>query len=396
MRPPSAVSGAPAPAAGAARAVAEARGAPAGPREARPDDPDTAALRSLLAVNPLPTLVLDRADLRVLAANEAALAQHGCAAHELLGRCWADRVVAAPGLLAGPASGSEDADAPALVKRRDGERVPVRVRVRDATWAGRAARLAVTAPAPGPAPERLRELDRLARLGGLAAGLAHRINNPVATILAGSELALACEDEPAWREHWREALHESAAAARQAARVLRGLLELARGGAGEHRVEDLRELVRRARRPGGGAAAAGVVLHLPADPVPARVCALGLEQALEALVRNATESHAAVGVREPVRVALQRGADGSSRVRVRDAGRGIPEEHRAHVFEPFFTAGRPGHLGLGLTVAREIARAHGGDVRAGRAPGGGASLTLELPPAGVPQAAARRYPGGGD
>jgi two-component system sensor histidine kinase ChvG len=65
---------------------------------------------------------------------------------------------------------------------------------------------------------------------------------------------------------------------------------------------------------------------------------------------------------------------------VRDRGPGVAEEHRARVFERFFTtdADRDG-TGLGLAIARAVARAHGGDVTLHETKGGGATFTVTLP-----------------
>lgn len=65
---------------------------------------------------------------------------------------------------------------------------------------------------------------------------------------------------------------------------------------------------------------------------------------------------------------------------VRDDGPGIPPGDLPHVFERFF-AGKNGHSGIGLSIAREIVLLHGGDIRA-EDTGGGAALTLTLPARG--------------
>jgi signal transduction histidine kinase len=69
--------------------------------------------------------------------------------------------------------------------------------------------------------------------------------------------------------------------------------------------------------------------------------------------------------------------DGLVSFRVRDTGTGIPESIRERLFEPFVT-GRTDGTGLGLAIVREIARAHGGDVRA-TSDGNGATFEIILP-----------------
>ena len=79
--------------------------------------------------------------------------------------------------------------------------------------------------------------------------------------------------------------------------------------------------------------------------------------------------------------------NGTVGIDVADDGPGFAEHDLAHVFEPLFRAdparsGAGAHSGLGLAIARRLARAHGGDVRAANDPAGGARLTVELPAAG--------------
>jgi len=70
-------------------------------------------------------------------------------------------------------------------------------------------------------------------------------------------------------------------------------------------------------------------------------------------------------------------------LRVSDTGCGIPEGSEARVFEPYFTT-RPGRLGVGLTVASGIVRAHGGRLRVGRGSPVGTEVTIEIPGSEAP------------
>ncbi|HEY0838167.1 MAG TPA: ATP-binding protein, partial [Azospirillum sp.] len=60
-------------------------------------------------------------------------------------------------------------------------------------------------------------------------------------------------------------------------------------------------------------------------------------------------------------------------------GPGLPPRARDHRFEPFAGAARAGGIGLGLALAREIARAHGGDLRLVESTGAGTVFALDLP-----------------
>ena len=65
-------------------------------------------------------------------------------------------------------------------------------------------------------------------------------------------------------------------------------------------------------------------------------------------------------------------------LRVQDTGPGIPPNELGEIFDPYFTT-KPEGNGLGLWIAQQIAVAHGGDLHAENAPGGGAVFVLTLP-----------------
>jgi signal transduction histidine kinase len=72
--------------------------------------------------------------------------------------------------------------------------------------------------------------------------------------------------------------------------------------------------------------------------------------------------------------------DGSQvEIRISDDGRGIPEQLKQQIFEPFFTQGKANGTGLGLTVAQKIVQDHGGDLRVERTSPAGTVLTVTLP-----------------
>jgi signal transduction histidine kinase len=80
-----------------------------------------------------------------------------------------------------------------------------------------------------------------------------------------------------------------------------------------------------------------------------------------------------------IRTATQ--AENGSRaclVVVEDAGTGMPPEVRARVLEPFFST-RPGRMGLGLAICREIVSEHGGTLSIDSRPGEGTRVTVEIP-----------------
>jgi signal transduction histidine kinase len=101
-----------------------------------------------------------------------------------------------------------------------------------------------------------------------------------------------------------------------------------------------------------------------------------LGRAIRALLDNAFRHG-----RPPVGITVTSG-DGRVQLEVRDAGPGLPGGSEERVFDRFYRAdpARSGEgTGIGLSIARSIAEAHGGTIRAGNADGGGAVFTIQIP-----------------
>jgi two-component system nitrogen regulation sensor histidine kinase NtrY len=101
-----------------------------------------------------------------------------------------------------------------------------------------------------------------------------------------------------------------------------------------------------------------------------------LDQALINLVRNAIEALRDVAAGR-IALSARRGADGRVIIAVADNGPGIATDQREKIFVPFFTTKRQGS-GVGLTLVRQIATAHGATVDFAPTPGGGATLSLRF------------------
>jgi signal transduction histidine kinase len=91
------------------------------------------------------------------------------------------------------------------------------------------------------------------------------------------------------------------------------------------------------------------------------------------LLRNALEAGAT-----QVRVVAET-ADGRVRLTVADDGPGLPPKARDHIFQPFAATAKQGGTGLGLAIARDLVRAHGGDLRLVGSDAGGTAFRIELP-----------------
>ena len=152
------------------------------------------------------------------------------------------------------------------------------------------------------------------------------------------------------------------------------LIELARGEQHPHEAEDIRldliaaDAVERTRRNSPGITVSADLRETVVRGVPATI-----ERALANLLDNAAKWSPPGG---EIEIAVRDGE-----VTVRDHGPGIDEEDLPHVFDRFYRArsarGLPGS-GLGLAIVRQVAEAHGGEVVAERAEGGGTVMTLRL------------------
>jgi signal transduction histidine kinase len=165
-----------------------------------------------------------------------------------------------------------------------------------------------------------------------------------------------------------------------------GLLRFTRGprAAGVARVDQ--DVAQEARR----VAAEFAPLAAPQDvrievtgpaSVTARVEPGAVRQVLLNLLDNAVKYGKTGGV---VRVAVGAGEEGGVRIEVRDEGPGVSSRERDRIFEPFergteATTRAAGGSGIGLTIVREIAEAHGGSARVESADGGGARFVVEFP-----------------
>ena len=108
----------------------------------------------------------------------------------------------------------------------------------------------------------------------------------------------------------------------------------------------------------------------------------GSERLLRRALRNLLENARRYGGQD-VSVQVSQVGSGQAILRVSDRGPGVPAEYRERIFEPFFRlpghAEREGGVGLGLSLVKQIAQRHGGQVRCEPREGGGSSFVLSMP-----------------
>lgn len=222
--------------------------------------------------------------------------------------------------------------------------------------------------------QRTREVvrsEQLASVGFLAAGIAHEINNPLASIAMCSESLEGRVDELAEEQsssgpEWdvvRSYLDMIQREAFRCKQITEKLLDFSRMGDSQRHPTELRELV---------SGVIEMVRHLgkyqnkqiilaDGPPVVAEVNPQEMKQVVLNLITNGLDSLDPGGA---VTVRLEK-QGAKSRVVVSDDGCGMTEEVIQHLFEPFFTRRRGGQgTGLGLSITYRIIQEHGGEIEA--------------------------------
>ncbi|HYE85891.1 MAG TPA: ATP-binding protein [Vicinamibacterales bacterium] len=237
------------------------------------------------------------------------------------------------------------------------------------------------------------QAEKMAALGQTISGVAHELNNPLATILSWAErLAERNVDDKT-----RQGLDVILAESERAARIVRNLLTFARKRQTTRAMVDLNQVVRETlalRAYEQKVSNIHVVEALTAGVPEVFADGHQIKQVLLNLLINAEQACIGANGRGTIVVRTAHDRDrGSAVLEVSDDGPGIPEERVGKVFDPFFTTKEVGQgTGLGLTVAYAIVQEHGGRIwvesNGGGAPGhrspegGGASFFIELPVSG--------------
>ncbi|HEX9347037.1 MAG TPA: ATP-binding protein [Gemmatimonadales bacterium] len=233
--------------------------------------------------------------------------------------------------------------------------------------------------------EQLLQSEKMSAIGQLIAGVAHDLNNPLASVVGFSDLLGEAADVP---PRLAEPLAVIRQEAERASAIVRNLLSFARRQEGERQLQSIRPILESTHQLlKNQLLAARIELSLTFEPgLPeVEVHANQIKQVFVNIINNAAQAIASTRAREGrgrIEIATKCEPDGLS-VNVSDNGPGIPEAVAQRVFEPFFSTKSEGEgTGLGLSISLGIVKEHGGDISVdpgGAGSGRGATFTVELP-----------------
>ena len=226
------------------------------------------------------------------------------------------------------------------------------------------------------------QAEKLAAVGRLAAGIAHEINNPLATI-AGPAEALrhalgggVAESESAELVQDAQVIEEDAHRCKE---ILQSLLDFSRSPGEERESVDLGWVAKRTvrlLRHNPKLTRAELLVEIGGEGLAVLGNENGLVEALMALILNAADAapEGTIVVRADLDDA------GRPRLAVSDDGPGIPAELRERICEPFFTTKPPGQgTGLGLSVVYGLVQSHQGELDIDSKPGKGSRFAMVFP-----------------
>jgi len=227
--------------------------------------------------------------------------------------------------------------------------------------------------------DKLRHSERLASIGTLAAGIAHEINNPLGLMMLSVHRIKKHFGTAADVPEVTGLFDDHSEYGHRCARIIKNVLQFAREQPTERWPADINTAIIKAiELTTPYVAERGGTIETSLDPsLPAVIMnPLEVEQVIVNLINNGIEA-ADASPQVHITTSLEHGM---VRLTVSDNGRGLSEDIRAHMFDPFFTTRRlKGGTGLGLSLVYGIVSDHGGTVEAIRNNAPGTTIVVELP-----------------
>ncbi|NIA13568.1 MAG: PAS domain-containing protein [Nitrospiraceae bacterium] len=221
--------------------------------------------------------------------------------------------------------------------------------------------------------------ERFSMLGELIAAIAHELNNPLTGILGNAQLLKKVDCAPMIRK--RIALIDNEA--KRCRRMILDILSFARRYDVEREMHNVNALLSESLTTCEERLAQAEValeINLAADLPELKMDAGGVRVMFSAIVTNACEALSSIDKHSRTLRVDSCIEHEFVRIAFRDNGPGIAKEDRRNVFDPFFTTrNSDDHPGLGLSLAYDIARQHGGHIQLTGNEGEGATFTVVLP-----------------
>jgi two-component system, NtrC family, sensor kinase len=220
--------------------------------------------------------------------------------------------------------------------------------------------------------------EKLSAIGEFVAGVAHELNNPLATVMGFSEILKSAPVEPKYQRH----LMMIFKSAERCQKIVQSLLTFARRHQPERvpvavnkLVEEVLEIVAYQLRTNNIEVIRAYAENLP----PVLADGHQIQQVIINLVNNARQ---AIEAHQPAgQLIITTEADHENvRIKIADNGPGIADDNLRKIFDPFFTTKGVGKgTGLGLSLCYGLIKEHGGNISVASQPGQGATFIVELP-----------------
>ncbi len=223
--------------------------------------------------------------------------------------------------------------------------------------------------------EEVRRQEKLAAIGGLAAGVAHEIRNPLSSIKA---LATFFAGQFLSGSEGREAAEVMAQEVDRLNRAITELLEFARPTDLKPQPADMKYLIERSLqlvRQDAADRNIDVAIQCDDDLCPVWIDPDRFTQCLLNLYLNAIQAMDKGGT---LSVHCRSGRNRNLEIAVSDTGQGIEPEHHKQIFDPYFTT-KPKGTGLGLAIVNKIIEAHEGRLQLESNAGRGCCFTVVIP-----------------